>query len=185
MEDGTLIETKYIVSLLKPCLDSDETKVTCDENPPPSATDEQPHDTEKVNPPSSTDEHILIEERIGGYAITNLPNEIIEMILVDAVNSSKNSTETCAILSQTCSRFNDVLKQKKDAILSHIHMKFPDNIFDSLPRFHDKIKVSVQKIMKAFVLNSGIATSLAEIVDDKKWRSLHGSSLTLENTHSI
>ena len=101
---------------MKPYLDSDETKVTCDENPPPSATDEQPHDTEKVDPPSLTDKQILSEERIDNYAITNLHNEIIEMILVDAVNSSKNSTETYTILLQTCSRFNDILKRKKDAL---------------------------------------------------------------------
>ena len=147
-KDGTLIKAKYNVSLLKPYLESDETKVTCDENPPPSATDEQPHDTEKVDPPSSTDKQVLIEERIDNYAITNLPNEVIEMVLVDAVYSSKNSTETYVILSQTCSRFNDILKRRKDALLPHMHMKFPESVFDSLPRFQDKIKVSVRKIMK-------------------------------------
>ena len=47
-------------------------------------------------------------------------------------------------------------------------MKFPDSVFDSLPRFHDKINVSVQKIMKTFVPNSGVPTSFAEIVDGKK-----------------
>ena len=83
---------------MKPYLDSDETKVMCDENPRPCATDEQPHDTEKIDPTSLTDKQILVEERIDNYAITNLPNEIIETILVDAVNSSKNSTETYAIL---------------------------------------------------------------------------------------
>ena len=43
------------------------------------------------------DKQILIEERIDNYAITNLPNKIIEKILVDVVNSSKNSTKTYAI----------------------------------------------------------------------------------------
>ena len=42
---------------------------------------------------------MLIEERIDNYATTNLPNGIIEIILVDAVNSSENSTEPYAILS--------------------------------------------------------------------------------------
>ena len=93
------------------------------------------------------------------------------MILVDAVNSSKNSTETYAILSQTCSRFSYILRQKKDALLPHINMKFPDGVFDTLPCFHDKIKVSVRKIMKTFGPNSEVATSLAEIVNNKKWRS--------------
>ena len=48
-------------------------------------------------------------------------------------------------------------------------MKFPDSAFDSLPRFHDKIKVSVRKITKTFGPYNGVATSVAEIVDDKKW----------------
>ena len=66
------------------------------------------------------------------YAITNLPNEIIEIILVDAVKSFQNSIETW----KTCSRFkNAILKQKKDALLPHILMKFPDSIFDSLNSF--------------------------------------------------
>ena len=168
---GTLTKTKYNVFFLKLYLDSGETKVTCDKNRPPSATDQQPHGTEKVDPPSLTDKQIRIEERIDNYAITNLPSENIEMVLVDAVNSSKNSTETYAILSQTCSRFNDILKQKKDALLPHIHIKFPDSVFESLPRFHDKIKVSVREIMKTFGPNSGVSTSLAEIVDDKKLKS--------------
>ena len=46
-------------------------------------------------------------------------------------------------------------------------MKFPESVFDSLPRFHDKIKVSIQKIMKIFGPYGGIARSLAEIVDKK------------------
>ena len=93
------------------------------------------------------------------------------MILVDVVNSSKNPTKTYAILSKTCSRFNDTLKLKKDALLPHIHIKFPESFFDSLPRFHSKIKVSTRKTIKTFGPNNGVATSLAEIVDDAKWRS--------------
>ena len=139
---------------------------------PLSATDVQPHDTGKVDPPNLMGKQTLIEERIENYAITNLPNEMIEMILADVVNSSENSTETYAILSQTCSRFNDILKRKKDAFLSHIHIKCPESVFDSLPHFHDKIKVSFRKIMKIFGPNREVATSLAEIVDDRKWRSV-------------
>ena len=148
-KDGTLIKTKYNVSLLMPYLDSDEI-VTCDENLPPSATDEQRHDTGKVD---LSDKQILIEERIDNYVIADLSNKSSK--LVNVVSSSMKSAETYALLSQTCSRFNVILKPKKD-------------VFDSLPRFHDKIKLRVRKIMKTFGLNSGVATSLAEIVDDKK-----------------
>ena len=70
-KDGTQIKTKYNISLLKPYLDSDETKVTCDENPPPSAVDEQSHDTEKVDPPSLTDKQILTEKRIDNNVIAS------------------------------------------------------------------------------------------------------------------
>ena len=87
------------------------------------------------------------------------------------VNSYKNSTETYAIFSKTCSRFNDILKLKKDALPPHIHMKFPESVFYSLPRIHYKIKVSVRKVMKTFGPNSTVATDLAELIDDKKWRS--------------
>ena len=139
---------------MKPHLDPDESKVTCDEKP----------SSGKVDPPSLTDKHILIEEKIENYAITNLPNEIIEMLLVDAVKCSKNLTETYVILPQTCWRF----KRKEDALLPHIHMKFPGSVFVNLPRFHDKIKVSVREIRETFGPYSGAAKSLTEIVDDKK-----------------
>ena len=85
---------KYNISLLKPYLDTGETNVTSDEIPSPSAIDKQLQDTEKVDLPSLTDLQILIEERIDSCSITNLPNEIIEIILVDAVKPSKNSIET-------------------------------------------------------------------------------------------
>ena len=41
------IKAKYKVSLLKPYLDSNETKVTCDETP--SAIDKQSYDTETAD----------------------------------------------------------------------------------------------------------------------------------------
>ena len=79
-KDGTRIKTKYKVSLFNPYFDSDVTKFTCDENPSPSAIDKQSHGTEKLDPPSLTDKQTLL-------------------ILVDVVKSSKNSTETCYIVT--------------------------------------------------------------------------------------
>ena len=40
--------------------------------------------------------------RIYNYAITNPPNDIIEVIFVVALNSSKIATETYTIMSKTC-----------------------------------------------------------------------------------
>ena len=48
---------------------------------------------------SLSDKKILIEEMLENYMITNLPNRIIEMILVDAVKFFKNLTETYFIWS--------------------------------------------------------------------------------------
>ena len=79
------------------------------------------NETEKVDPPSLTDKQIFIEEKIDKYAITNLPYEIIEMILPYAVNSSKNSTEPCAMLSQTCLRFNKIKEKKRYTSLVYFH----------------------------------------------------------------
>ena len=185
-KDGTLIKTKYNVSLLKPYLDSDEIEVTCDEKPlicentdPSNSTDEQPPANNKVNSSRSTDEQPSTEEKIDNCASTdqqtpiswsNLPNEIVEMILIDAVKSSENATETYLSLSRTCSRFNHILQTKKKTLLPRIYMTFPNGVFESLPRWNDTRKVSVRKVMKIFGPFSGVAISLAEIVDDKKWK---------------
>ena len=75
------------------------------------------------------------------------------------------------MLSHTCSWFNGILKRKKDVLFPNNHMKFSDSVFDNLPRFHNRIKVSIRKIMNIFGLYSGVTTSLAEIVDGKKLRS--------------
>ena len=48
-------------------------------------------------------------------------------------------------------------------------MKLPDDVFDRLPRLRNKIKVNVQKTIKAF----------------SPYSDLHASSLTLTNTHGI
>ena len=108
--------------------------------------------------------------KIDNDVITNLPNEIIELILVDDI-SPLRIQQKYMLLSQTCSRFDVVLKLKKDALLPHIRMKFPENAFESLRHFHNNIKVSVRKTLKTFGPYSGEARNLAQIFDDKKWKS--------------
>ena len=80
-------------------------KVSCEENlpppppHPPSAINKQLRDTEKIDLPSLTEKQILTEEIFDNYAINKLLNEIIQILLVDAMKSSKNLTETYVILS--------------------------------------------------------------------------------------
>ena len=68
-------------------------------SPPPSASNKQLRDTEKIDLPSLTEKQILTEEIFNNYAINKLLNEIIQIVLVDAMKSSKNLTETYVILS--------------------------------------------------------------------------------------
>ena len=50
-------------------------------------------------------------------------------------------------------------------------MKFPDSVFGRVPRFHDKLRVNIRRIVKTFDPYRGVATTMVEIVDYKKWRS--------------
>ena len=186
-KDGKLLKTKYNVSLLKPYVDADEIEVPCDEKPPISeitdpseSTDEQPAAYNKVDSSRSTAKLPLMEERIYNcvsadqqtpISWSDLPNEMVELILINAAKSSENATETYLYLSRTCSRFKQILQPKKGTLLPRIYMQFPDDIFESLPRWYDTRKVSVRKVMKIFGPLSGVAISLAKIVDNKKWKS--------------
>ena len=99
-KDRTQIKTKYNVSLLKPYLDSDEKKLHVMKTPlalPVQSANN--HIIMKVDSQSLTDKQIL-QQRMDNYAIINPPNEIIQMILVDAVKFSKNSTGIYVISSQ-------------------------------------------------------------------------------------
>ena len=81
--------------LLKPYLNLDETKVSCKENHPPSANGKQLNGTETIDLPSLTEKQILTEEKFDNYAFTKIPDKIVQTLLVDALKSSKNFTETC------------------------------------------------------------------------------------------
>ena len=74
------------------------------------------------------------------------------------------------VVQQFCKKFlRSPLKWKKDAFLLHIHIKFPDSFFDSLPRFHEKIKMTIWKIANTFGLYNRVVTSFGKIVDDTKF----------------
>ena len=159
-KDGKQIKTKYNASLLKPYVEptplSDEKDVV--------VNDEKPPVDEKI------DSSAPIDQKLPNLW-TKLPNEIFEMILIDAVKSSKNVAETYLSVSRTCSRFNEIVQRKKESLLPRIYINFPDVVLESLPRWNDMTKVSVRKILKMFGPFSGVAMSLASIVNDKKWKS--------------
>ena len=63
-------------------------------------------------------------------------------------------------------------------------MKFPEGVFGSLPRWHNKSKVIIFKIPKIFCTLSGVAISIPEIMVTEI-RNLHGFLLSLKKFHVI
>ena len=179
---GTLIKTKYNVYLLKSYLDSDETSVTNDETPLQcnrrTTTWYWKSRSSKFNPDTSAD------TSINCYAITNLPNEVIEMILVDTLNSSTNSIETYAIFSQTCSRFNDILKRKKDVLPRKLSWNFQIAFLTAYLVFTIRSKWAFEKSWKHLVRIEESQQAWLKLLMIRNG-DLHGSPLILANTRGI
>ena len=81
-----------------------------------------------------------------------LPDEIVEKILIQAIKRSDHVCETYSSIINSCSR-----KMGK-ILLSCIYIKPDDDIKKS---FNEKIKVSVRKLLKSFSQGSGLIMRLA------------------------
>ena len=101
--------------------------------------------------------------------------------MINAVKFSNNASETYLLLSRTCWKTHQLIQRKKEILLPRIYMKFPEGVFGSLPRWHNKSKVIVFKIPKIFCTLSGVAISIPEIMVTEI-RNLHGFSLSLKST---
>lgn len=106
-ERSTVLAKKFNVGLLKPYLD-------------PLAVDpqdeEEPHAVPPDEKPASTQSEECIQTKANEWS--HLPDEIVEMILVLAVQSSKEPVSTFNHLSLTCSRFNTIIHKKKSPLAS-------------------------------------------------------------------
>ena len=113
-ERSTVLAKKFNVGLLKPYLD-------------PLAVDpqdeEEPHAVPSDKKPASTQSEECIQTKANEWR--HLPDEIVEMILVLTVQSSKEPVSTFNHLSLTCSRFNTIIKKK-------VTICFPMSISNSL-----------------------------------------------------
>ena len=136
-EKGFVLKRKCNVSLLKPC------NSKADSDPPQEINDkEQESDKDR-------------QQQIAGKNIFDkLPNEILEMILMNVKRS--HAINAFYSIGRTCKRFQSVIKGKKDEILPMVHINFLENIFQNLSRRASKIKVSVKKLSKVFGSCSGV-----------------------------
>ena len=79
-----------------------------------------------------------------------LSTEIVEHILVNSRMSSKRPVNTYQSVSRTCSRFKEIIMNRKESLLPRVYITFPDGMVKNLPAFDNKIKISVRKIIKIF-----------------------------------
>ena len=75
-------------------------------------------------------------------------------------------------ISQTCKIFQSVIEGKKDEILPMVHINFPENVFQNMPRRANKIKVSLNKLSKFFGSSSGAIECVSKAIGNKLWRSV-------------
>ena len=97
-----------------------------------------------------------------------LPDEIIDKILLHALDSPKHASKTYHNIMGTCKKFQ-IIKEKRRDMLPRFHVK-PDDFLQTLPSYNEKVKISVQKINKKIGECSGLSLRLPEIIGDANWR---------------
>ena len=91
------------------------------------------------------------------------------MILMNVTKS--HAVDAFYSISRTCKRFQSVPEGKKDEILPMVHINFPENVFQNMPRRASKIKLSVKKLFKFFGSCSGVIECVSKAIGKKLWRS--------------
>ena len=171
-----MLSKKYNIGLLKKCFDPLVEPSSNDTNDESSRCPAQ--DDERVSEKCATEEFQdgECDLNLSQSDETNnkpsyfekLSNEVVEMILVKAVEGSTDCFDT---LSSTCVRFKELLESRKDELLQSLHLPFSEKEQRELNRYNGKIKISVRKLVKMFGANSGVAKRVSEIVADKKGKS--------------
>ena len=173
---GRVLSKKYNVGLLKKCFDP---LVEPSLNPPNDKSSRCPaQDDERVSEKCMTEEFQGSEcdLTLSQSDETNnkpsyfdkLSNELVEMILVKAVEASIDSFDS---MSSTCVRFKELLENQKDKLLPSLHLPLSEKEQKELNRYNGKIKISTRKLVKMFGANSGVAKRVSEIVANQRWRS--------------
>ena len=152
-EKGFVLKKKYNVSLLKPY------NSKADSDPP-----------EEINEKDQESDKDRQQQTAGKNLFDKLPDEILEMILMNVTKS--HAIDAFYSISRTCKRFQSVIEGKKDEILPMVHINFPENVFQNLPRRANKIKVSVKKLSKFFGSCSGVIECVSKAIG-KKTLALH------------
>lgn len=167
-QDETL-RKKYNVSLLKPFFSNDTTE---NDDQQPLLQESSRDEEEKAHIYDERyNEHVKNLHELDTNYFNNLPDEIVEIILLFAGKSVAQSVDTYHSLIKTCSRFKSIIERRKAEILPQIHVKFPEAVFRSLPKRRKKIKISVKRLLKCFGQYSAVSESVNLVIARKNWKS--------------
>ena len=144
-EKGFVLKKKYSVSLLKPY------NSKADSSPP-----------EEINEKDQESDKDRQQQTAGKNLFEKLPDEILEMILMNVTKS--HAIDAFYSISRTCKRFQSAIEGKKDEIRPMVHINFPENVFQSLPRRANKIKVSMKTLSKFFGSCSGVIECVSKAI---------------------
>ena len=124
---------------------------------------------EEINEKDQESDKDEQQQTAGKKLFDKLPYEIFEMILMNVTKS--HAIDAFYSISRTCKIFQSVTEGKKDEILPMVHINFPENVFQNLPKRANKIKVSVKKSLKFFGSCSGVIECISKAIEKKLWRS--------------
>ena len=99
-----------------------------------------------------------------------IPDEIVKIILLHALQQSRNSVEKCETynsIKSTCRKWSEIVEKRGIALLPKVYVDTRQPIGKS---YNGKILVSTRKLTSTFRKLSGLA-SQPNCIDDKKWKS--------------
>ena len=96
----------------------------------------------------------------------NLPNELVEKILIYAITSSEEKFQTYSILG-TCSRFNYLIKNRRQVFLPRVYIC---PIVEKIPQLLTFILPCMRKLINYYGQSSGVVLRLAETINNHKWK---------------
>ena len=117
---------------------------------------------EEINEKDQESDKDRQQQTAGKNLFDKLPDEILEMTLMNVTKS--HAIDAFYSIGRTCKRFQSVIERKKDEILRMVHINFPENAFQNLPRRANKIKVSMKRLSKFFGSCSGVIKCVSKAI---------------------
>ena len=102
---------------------------------------------------------------------SDAPDEIVEMILIYALQQSKNYIEKCETynsIKSICQKWSKIAEGKGPVFLARVYIDRWEPIGKLC---NSNILISTRKLTSTFGKSSGLASQLSNCIGDKKWKS--------------